>query len=168
MSEAATSGGALSTGDNDGQSGTPATAAAAAQASDPDEQRRQQERVERALGRLRGLAVDESKLKKARRRLEKAEADVVRTARERGRLKWIFIPALTTWPLGLIWHGWIALYIFLAWISVWGVGRYLSWGHHRNAVERLAESRAEVTALTLLSSGKGETGSSDTDLAGVS
>ena len=91
-----------------------------------------------------------AKIKKARRRLEKAEADVVRTAHERDQLKWILLPMATTWPLGFVWHGWIALYIFLAWFSVYGVGRYLSWGHHRNAVDRLAETRAEVTALTLL------------------
>jgi hypothetical protein len=168
VTTSAASGGPLSSEGDNSRDAAPSTAAAAHQAIDPDAQRRQRERVERALGRLRGLTIDAAKVKKARRRLERAEADALRTARERDRLKWIFLPMLVTWPIGYIWHGWIALYIFLAWFSVYGVGRYLSWGHHRNALERLAETRAEVTALTLLSSGKGETGSSDTDLAGVS
>lgn len=153
MSQAAASGGAHSGDGADREGESPSTAAAAGQTVDPVAQRRQAERVERALGRLRGLTIDESKVKKARRRLERAETDVLRTAHERDRLKWIFLPMATTWPIGFVWHGWIALYIFLAWLSVYGVGRYLSWGHHRNAVERLAETRAEVTALTLLSGG---------------
>jgi cytochrome c-type biogenesis protein CcmH/NrfG len=148
VSEPAASGG---TSPADAEAAAPSTAAAASPTLDPAEQRRQADRVERALSRLRGLTVDAAKVKKARRRLEKAEADVARTARERDRLKWLWIPMLTTWPIGYVWHGWIALYIFLAWFSVYGVGRYLSWGHQRNAVERLAETRAEVTALTLLS-----------------
>lgn len=138
--------------------GPPSSAASPTPAIDPEEERKQAGRVERALGRLRGLTIDAAKINKARKRLEKAEADVVRTAKERDRLRIIFVPMLLTWPIGFIWHAWIALYIFLAWVSVWGVGRYLSWGHHRNAVDRLAEARAELTALTLLSSGEGDAG----------
>lgn len=128
----------------------PATAASPGQEPDPEVIRAHAERVALARARLTGLRIDDEKLEKARRRLAKAEGDYEQTLKEQRRLKWFFVPMLTTWPIGFLWHGWMALYIFLAWVTFWGVGSYLSWGHRRNAETRVLETKAEIQALTEL------------------
>jgi hypothetical protein len=79
-------------------------------------------------------------LVKLERRVAKRRAGVDQSLVERGRLKWFVLLAVVTWPLGLIWNGWIAAWIFFGWLTFWAVGAYTNFFHLRRAREALAEA----------------------------
>ena len=88
-------------------------------------------------------ATEQDRAQKAQRQLARAERDVDRTETERGRLKWFLLLAVTTWPLGFIWNGWIAIYIATSWLTFWAVGAYLNYWHRSSAKSKLDIARRE-------------------------
>lgn len=89
----------------------------------------------------------EEQLAKLERRVRKREAKVEQTLVEKRRLKWFLLLAVTTWPLGLIWNVWIALWIAAGWLTFWGVGYYTNFFHLRRAREALKEAEQKLQAL---------------------
>jgi len=81
----------------------------------------------------------EKRVAQKKRRVEQAHL-------EKGRLKYFIWLAFLTWPIGLVWSFWIALYIFFGWLTFWGVGYYLNYFHIRdaNAQQRDAERDLEA------------------------
>ena len=84
----------------------------------------------------------------AERLIKKYEDEAERLLTEKHRLRWLWILALTTWPIGLIWMSWkICLTLFSGWLTFWFTGLYLNWVHRWENHDRLQRSREKLEAL---------------------
>jgi nitrate reductase NapE component len=83
---------------------------------------------------------------KLERRVKRALARVGQAETERRRLKWFFVLAATTWPLGLVGGPWYAAWIFAGWLVFWGVGAYSNYFHKKQAAINLKNAEDELSA----------------------
>lgn len=80
------------------------------------------------------------------RRLDKQRDRLAQTLKEKRRLKWFVVLAVTTWPLGLLGGPWYAAWIFAGWLVFWGVGAYSNYFHVKQAATNLKNAEDELSA----------------------
>ncbi len=67
--------------------------------------------------------------------------ELAQLKKERDRLKWFLVLAVTTWPFGLLYKGWLCLFITASWLSFWAVGKYQSYFHIRECLRKMEDAQ---------------------------
>lgn len=91
----------------------------------------------------------DSERERLERKVETRRSRLEQSLKERGRLKWFLILAVTTWPLGLFAGPWYAAWIFVTWLIFYAVGRYSNFFHVRQATTNLHNAEEELAHYTL-------------------